>query len=52
LGHPAIGVAYCVLVGHSIVSLQTQDRGSELTPAMYSAISAIEGARVRSSQRP
>ncbi len=46
-GHPAIGVIYCVLVGHSVVSLQTQDVGSEITPAMYSAISAIEGARVR-----
>jgi len=46
LGHPAIGVAYCVLVGRSVVSLQTQDLGSEFTPAMYSAISAIEGARV------
>jgi hypothetical protein len=46
-GHAAIGVIYCVLVGHSVVSLQTQDLGSEITPAMYSAISAIEGARVR-----
>jgi hypothetical protein len=46
-GHAAIGVTYCVLVGHIVVSLQTQDLGSEITPAMYSAISAIEGARVR-----
>lgn len=47
LGHPAIGVIYCVLVGHSVVSLQTRDTGTEITPAMYSAINAIEGARVR-----
>jgi hypothetical protein len=46
-GHPVIGVIYCVLVGRSVVSLQTQDVGSEITPAMYSAISAIEGVRVR-----
>jgi hypothetical protein len=46
-GHAAIGVAFCVLVGHSVVSLQTQDLGSEITPAMYTAIGAIEGARVR-----
>ena len=46
-GHPAIGVMYCVLVGHSVVSLHTQDAGSEITPAMYSAIGAIEGVRVR-----
>lgn len=46
-GHAAIGVIYCVLVGRSVVSLQTQDIGSEITPAMYSAISAIESARVR-----
>src|SRR5271154_3671498 len=45
--HAAIGIIYCVLVGRSVVSLQTQDVGSEITPAMYSAISAIEGARVR-----
>lgn len=46
-GHPAIGIIYCVLVGHSVVSLQTQDVGSEITPAMYSAVSAIESVRVR-----
>jgi hypothetical protein len=46
-GRPAIGVMYCVLVGHSVVSLHTQDGGSEITPAMYSAIGAIEGVRVR-----
>jgi hypothetical protein len=46
-GHPAIGVIYCVLVGHSVVSLQTRDTGTEITPAMYSAINAIEGVRVR-----
>ena len=46
-GHAAIGVIYCVLVGHSVVSLQTRDTGTEITPAMYSAMSAIEGVRVR-----
>jgi hypothetical protein len=46
-GHAAIGVIYCVLVGHSVVSLQTQDAGTEITPAMYSAMGAIEGVRVR-----
>jgi hypothetical protein len=46
-GHAAVGVIYCVLVGHSVVSLQTRDTGTELTPAMYSAMSAIEGVRVR-----
>src|ERR1700733_13054576 len=46
-GHGAIGLIYCVLVGHSVVSLQTQDTGTEITPAMYSAMSAIEGVRVR-----
>lgn len=46
-GQAAIGVAYCVVVGHSVVSLQTQDLGTEITPAMYSAIGAIEGVRVR-----
>ena len=45
--HPAIGVMYCVLVGRYVVSLHTQDGGSEITPEMYSAIGAIEGARVR-----
>lgn len=47
LGHAAIGIIYCVLVGHSVVSLQTRDTGTEITPAMYSAMLAIEGARVR-----
>ena len=46
-GHPAIGIIYCVLVGHSVVSLQTRDTGTQITPAMYSAIGAIEGVRVR-----
>jgi hypothetical protein len=46
-GHAAIGVIYCVLVGHSVVSLQTRDAGTEITPAMYSAMHAIEGVRVR-----
>jgi len=46
-GRPAIGVIYCVLVGHSVVSLQTRDAGTEFTPAMYSAIGAIEGVHVR-----
>lgn len=46
-GHAAIGVIYCVLVGHSVVSLQTRDTGTQITPAMYSAMSAIEGVRVR-----
>jgi hypothetical protein len=43
----AIGVMYCVLVGHSVVSLHTQDIGPTITPAMYSAMSAIEHVRVR-----
>jgi hypothetical protein len=42
-----VGVIYCVLIGHVVVSLQTQDGGSTITPAMYGAISAIEGIRVR-----
>jgi hypothetical protein len=46
-GQAAVGVIYCVLVGHSVVSLQTRDTGTEITPAMYSAMSAIEGVRVR-----
>jgi hypothetical protein len=46
-GHAAIGVIYCVLVGHSVVSLQTRDAGTEITPAMYTAMSAIEHVRVR-----
>ena len=45
-GQAAIGVIYCVLVGHSVVNLQTRDTGTEITPAMYSAIGAIEGIRV------
>jgi hypothetical protein len=43
----AIGVMYCVLVGHWVVSLHTQDVGFVITPAMYSAMSAIEGVRIR-----
>jgi hypothetical protein len=46
-GHATIGIMYCVLVGHSVVSLQTQDIGSGITPEMYSALGAIEGVRVR-----
>jgi hypothetical protein len=46
-GSPAVGVLYCVLAGHSVVSLHTQDIGSEITPAMYSAIGAIEHVRAR-----
>jgi hypothetical protein len=46
-GHATIGIMYCVLVGHSVVSLQTQDIGSAITPEMYSAIGAIEGVRAR-----
>jgi len=46
-GQAAIGVIYCVLVGHSVVSLQSRDMGTAITPAMYSAMSAIEGVRVR-----
>jgi hypothetical protein len=46
-GRATIGVMYCVLVRHSVVSLQTQDVGSEVTPAMYAALGAIEGVRVR-----
>jgi hypothetical protein len=45
--HAAIGIIYCVLIRHSVVSLQTRDTGTEITPAMYSAMIAIEGARVR-----
>jgi len=43
---PAIGVMYCVLVNHSVVSLHTQDAGSEITPAMYSALAAIDAIQV------
>ena len=46
-GQAAIGVIYCVLVGHSVVSLQTRDTGTDITPGMYAAIGAIEGARAR-----
>ena len=46
-GHATIGMIYCVLVGHSVVSLQTQDTGTQITPAMYSAMGAIEGVRAR-----
>jgi len=35
-----------VLVGSSIISLHTQDMGSEITPAMKLAMAAIEGVRV------
>jgi len=43
----AIGVMYCVLVGTSIISLHTEDMGSEITPAMQLAMAAIEGVRTR-----
>jgi hypothetical protein len=46
-GHATIGIMYCVLVGHSVVNLQTQDIGSGITPEMYTALGAIEGVRVR-----
>jgi len=46
-GHATIGIMYCVLVGHSVVNLQTQDIGTGITPEMYSAMGAIEGVRVR-----
>jgi hypothetical protein len=46
-GQAVIGVIYCVLVGHSVVSLQTRDTGADITPGMYVAIGAIEGVRVR-----
>jgi len=46
-GQAAIGIIYCVLVGHSVVSLETRDTGKQITPAMYGAMSAIEGVRVR-----
>jgi hypothetical protein len=43
----AIGVMYCVLAGSSVISLHTQDLGSAITPAMYTAMAAIEGVRTR-----
>jgi hypothetical protein len=43
----AIGVMYCVLVDTTIVSFHTQDSGSEITPAMRSAMAAIEAMRIR-----
>jgi len=46
-GSPAIGVMYCVLVGTTIISLHTQDLGSEVTPAMKAAMAAIESVVVR-----
>jgi hypothetical protein len=46
-GTATVGIMYCVLVRHSVVSLQTQDVGSQVTPAMYTAIGAIESVRVR-----
>ena len=46
-GQAVIGVIYCVLVGHSVVSLETRVTGAAITPAMYSAMSAIEGVRAR-----
>jgi hypothetical protein len=46
-GQAAVGIIYCVLVGHSVVSLQTRDTGTQITPAMYSAMSG-EAACCRS----
>jgi hypothetical protein len=46
-GTATIGVMYCVLVRHSVVILQTRDVGPEITPAMYTAIGAIERVRLR-----
>jgi hypothetical protein len=46
-GRATIGVMYCVLVHQFVVSLQTQNLGSEISPAMYTAIGAIEGISVR-----
>jgi hypothetical protein len=46
-GKATIGVMYCVLVHQFVVSLQTQNVGSEVSPAMYTAIGAIEGISVR-----
>jgi hypothetical protein len=51
-GSASVGVMYCVLVGHTVVSLQTQDVGTELTPAMYSAMGAIEAVRVKPQTQP
>jgi len=44
---PVVGVMYCVLVGHSIVNLRTEDAGPRITPAMYGAIAAIEAVKRR-----
>jgi len=46
-GRATVGINFCVLVRHSVVSLQTQEVGSEITPSMYTAIEAIERIRVR-----
>lgn len=43
----AVGVMYCVLVRNSIISLHTEDIGSEITPAMKLAMAAIEDVRAR-----
>jgi hypothetical protein len=44
---PAIGVMYCVIVNKRlVVSLHTQDAGSEITAAMREAMRAIESMRV------
>jgi hypothetical protein len=45
-GEPAVGVMYCALIGHSVVNLQSQDAGVGITPAMYSAIAAIDAIRI------
>jgi len=46
-GRATIGIMYCVLVHQFVVNLQTQNVGSEVSPAMYTAIGAIEGISVR-----
>jgi hypothetical protein len=46
-GTASIGIMFCVLVGHSVVSLQTQDIGTGITPEMYTALGAIEHVRIR-----
>lgn len=42
----AIGVMYCMVLGTSIISMHTQDMGTEITPGMKLAMAAIEGVRV------
>lgn len=42
-----LGMMYCVLIDTTIVTFHTQDAGVEITPAMKSAMAAIEAVRVR-----